>query len=31
MLNPLMWVEVDAGARAFLYVDSVVVSAELDA
>ena len=31
MLNPLMWVEADGDARAFLYVDSVVVSAELDA
>ncbi len=31
MLNPLMWVEADADKRAFFYVDSVVLSAELDA
>jgi len=30
MVNPLMWVEADAGTRAFLYVDSVVLSAEVD-
>jgi len=31
LLNPLMWVEADADTRAFLYVDSVVLSAEVDA
>jgi hypothetical protein len=30
MLNPFMWVEADADTRAFLYVDSVVLSAEVD-
>jgi len=30
MLNPFMWVEADAPTRAFLYVDSVVLSAEVD-
>lgn len=28
MLNPLMWVETDTDRRAFLYVDSIVLSAE---
>ncbi len=30
MINPLMWVEADAATRAFLYVDSVILSAEVD-
>ena len=30
MVNPLMWVEADADTRAFLYVDSVVLSAEVE-
>ena len=30
MLNPFVWVETDTDKRAFLYVDSVVLSAEID-
>lgn len=30
MLNPLVWVEADGDARACLYLDSVLLSAELD-
>jgi len=31
MLNPFLFVEADSGTRAFLYIDSVLISAELDA
>ena len=30
MLNASMWVEADSDTRAFMYVDSVVLSAEVD-
>jgi len=31
MLNPFVWVEADGDTRAFLYIDSIVFSADVDA